>query len=53
MNCQGNGERLRRPVIGAMYGLNLVPKVKFDDTFRNTISLSVDEDFVDGDLIVR
>ena len=33
--------------------MNLVPEVKFDDTLWNTISLSVDEDFVDGDLILR
>jgi hypothetical protein len=36
-----------------VYRLNLVPKVKFDDALRNTVSLSIDEDFVDSDLIVR
>lgn len=36
-----------------MYRMNLVPKVKFDDALGNTISLSIDEDFIDCDLIVR
>lgn len=53
INCQGKGVRLCRPLIGALYAMNLVPKVKFDDALGNTISLSVDEDLVDGDLIVR
>ena len=33
--------------------MNLVPKVEFDDALGNTISFSVDEDFVDDDLILR
>jgi hypothetical protein len=28
--------------------MNFVPKVKFDDSLGNTISLAVDEDFIDG-----
>jgi hypothetical protein len=36
-----------------MYRMNLVPKVKFDYALGNTISLSIDEDFVDSDLVVR
>jgi hypothetical protein len=32
--------------------MNLVPKVEFDDALRYTVSLSIDEDFVDSDLIV-
>jgi hypothetical protein len=33
--------------------MNFVPKVKFDDSFGNTISLPVDEDFIDGHFVKR
>lgn len=32
--------------------MKFVPKVKFNDSFRNAISFSVDEDLVDGEFIM-
>lgn len=32
--------------------MNFVPKVEFNDSFRNTISFPVDEDLVDGEFIM-
>ena len=52
VKCQRNECGLHEPLGRILYPMNLVPKVKFDNALRDTISLPIDEYFVHSNFVM-